>query len=120
MLWRACVTVNRAGTLWWVSILKGRCRLARSRACQPADLGLGSVLFEFCINNESIWLPRRARSRSPDGDQPFSSFFSSLKNRQSVPWAMILLGPLLMSPASCKRSDQKRTVSVGSISRHRL
>src|SRR5215469_2318586 len=51
---------------------------------------------------------------------PFSSFFNSLKKRQSVPWVMILLGPLLISPASCRRSDQKRTVSVGSISRHRL
>src|SRR5581483_9970221 len=53
-------------------------------------------------------------------DHPFSSLFSSLKKRQSVPWATILLGPLLMSPASCRRSDQKRTVSVGSNSRHRL
>src|SRR5262245_32922722 len=34
---------------------------------------------------------------------PFSSFFSSLRNRQSVPWAMSLLGFVLISPASCRR-----------------
>ena len=34
---------------------------------------------------------------------PFSSLLSSLKKRQSVPWAMIFCGVLLMIPASCKR-----------------
>ena len=36
--------------------------------------------------------------------QPFSSRFSSFRNRQSVPWAMIFCGLDLMSPASWRRS----------------
>jgi len=35
---------------------------------------------------------------------PFSSLFNSLKKRQSVPWAMIFWGVLLIIPASCRRS----------------
>src|SRR5215467_12247786 len=35
---------------------------------------------------------------------PFSSFFSSLTKRQSVPWAMIFFGSLLISPNSRSRS----------------
>jgi hypothetical protein len=34
---------------------------------------------------------------------PFNSFFSALKKRQSVPWAMIFCGVLLIIPASCRR-----------------
>src|SRR5262249_46668216 len=34
---------------------------------------------------------------------PFSSFFSSLKKRQSVPWARIFCGLLLIIPTSCRR-----------------
>jgi len=34
---------------------------------------------------------------------PFNSFFSSLKNRQSVPSAMIFAGFDLIIPASCRR-----------------
>jgi hypothetical protein len=34
---------------------------------------------------------------------PFSSFLSSLKKRQSVPWAMIFWGMLLIIPASWRR-----------------
>ena len=49
---------------------------------------------------------------------PFSSFFSSLRKRQSVPWAMICFGVALMSPASCIRRAKKRTVSSASYSRH--
>jgi hypothetical protein len=33
---------------------------------------------------------------------PFSSFFSSLINRQSAPWAMSLLGLVLIIPISCR------------------
>ena len=36
--------------------------------------------------------------------QPFSSFFSSFRNRQSVPWAMIFWGLALIMPASRRRS----------------
>jgi len=36
--------------------------------------------------------------------QPFSSFFSSLRKRQSVPWAMIFCGLDLIRPASLRRS----------------
>src|SRR5262245_37730495 len=35
---------------------------------------------------------------------PFNSFLSSLKKRQSVPWARIFCGLLLIIPASCRRS----------------
>jgi hypothetical protein len=34
---------------------------------------------------------------------PFNSFFSALRKRQSVPWAMIFWGLLLIIPASCRR-----------------
>ena len=40
----------------------------------------------------------------PPSDHPFSSFFSSLRKRQSVPWAMIFFGLDLINPASCRRS----------------
>ena len=33
----------------------------------------------------------------------FNSFFSSFRKRQSVPWAMIFWGLLLIIPASCRR-----------------
>src|SRR5262249_15799202 len=51
---------------------------------------------------------------------PFNSFFSSLKKRQSVPWAMSFCGVDLMSPTSCRRRAKKRTVSSASYSRHWL
>jgi hypothetical protein len=35
---------------------------------------------------------------------PFSSFFSAVRNRQSVPWAIIFCGLLLSIPTSCRRS----------------
>jgi hypothetical protein len=34
---------------------------------------------------------------------PFNSFFSSLKKRQSVCWAMSFWGVDLIKPASCRR-----------------
>jgi len=34
---------------------------------------------------------------------PFNSFFSALRKRQLVPWAMIFWGLLLIIPASCRR-----------------
>jgi hypothetical protein len=34
---------------------------------------------------------------------PFSSFFNSLRKRQSVPWAMSFWGLDLIIPASCRR-----------------
>jgi len=34
---------------------------------------------------------------------PFNSFFSALKKRQSVPWAMIFCGLFLIMPTSCRR-----------------
>ena len=43
-----------------------------------------------------------------------SSFFSSLRNRQSVPWAISFCGVDLTIPASCSRTAWKRTVSSGS------
>ena len=33
----------------------------------------------------------------------FNSFFNSVRKRQSVPWAMIFWGVLLIMPASCNR-----------------
>ena len=52
--------------------------------------------------------------------QPFNSRLSSLRNRQSVASAMILLGFDLIMPASRSRSAQNRIVSSGSYSRHLL
>src|SRR5262245_36334089 len=51
--------------------------------------------------------------------QLLSCCFSSLKKRQSVPCAMILLGLDLMMPASRRRKAQNRIVSSDSYSRHR-
>jgi hypothetical protein len=51
---------------------------------------------------------------------PFSSFFSSLKKRQSVAWAMSFCGLLLIIPASWRRRAKKRIASSGSYSRHTL
>ena len=34
---------------------------------------------------------------------PFHSFFTSLRKRQSVPWAMSFCGLLLIMPAACRR-----------------
>src|SRR5262249_42033461 len=58
-----------------------------------------------------------ANADAPHG-QPFSSFLSSLKSRQSVPWARIFWGSLLITRISRSRSDWKRTASPGSSSRH--
>src|SRR5215467_7177142 len=63
----------------------------------------------------------RHRPRRPNAEgcpHAFSSFLSSSRKRQSVPWAMIFCGLDLIIPASCKRSARKRTVSSGSSSRH--
>ncbi len=49
---------------------------------------------------------------------PFSSFFSSLRMRQSVPLAMICWGVDLIMPASRRRRAKKRTVFSGSSIRH--
>jgi hypothetical protein len=63
----------------------------------------------------SVWdLARRSRHRSEQlvplsllhrclPRYPFSSFFSALRKRQSVPWAMIFWGLLLIIPISCRR-----------------
>src|SRR5436309_2880031 len=40
---------------------------------------------------------------TPGARHPFSSFFSSMNERQSVPWAMILLGLFLIIRASGRR-----------------
>jgi hypothetical protein len=45
-----------------------------------------------------------AAPAAPDGcGYPFNSFLSSLKKRQSVPWAIIFWGVLLIKPISCRR-----------------
>jgi hypothetical protein len=49
----------------------------------------------------------------------FSSRFSSLTNRQSIPSAMIFWGLDLIIPASCMRRAKSRIVSAESYSRHR-
>jgi len=43
-------------------------------------------------------------SASSDPCYPFSSFFNSLRKRQSVPWARIFCGLDLIIPPSCRRS----------------
>ena len=50
-----------------------------------------------------IWVGRPMNRNKNTHDQPFSSRLSSLKKRQSVPWAMILLGADLIMPASRSR-----------------
>ena len=47
----------------------------------------------------------------------FNSRLTSLRNRQSVPFAMISLGLDLTIPASCSRSEKNLIVSSGSKSR---
>ena len=44
------------------------------------------------------------RTRHASMGYPFSSFFSSSTKRQSVPWAMIFFGSLLITPTSWSRS----------------
>ncbi len=44
--------------------------------------------------------PRDTAQEVTPGDHPFNSFFSSLRNRQSVPCAMIFCGLDLIMPAS--------------------
>jgi len=63
---------------------------------------------------------RRRLEKLAPRDHPFSSFFSSLRKRQSVPWAMIFCGLLVIIPISWRRRAKKRTVASGSYSRHRL
>jgi len=46
-------------------------------------------------------VPRQAPASGP---YPFNSCFSSLKKRQSVPWAMSFFGEFLIMPVSCRRS----------------
>jgi hypothetical protein len=48
--------------------------------------------------------PSHTTSSEAAGHQAFSSFFSSFRNRQSVPWAMIFCGVALIMPTSCSRS----------------
>jgi len=52
----------------------------------------------------SLCASSRLMRRSKHRGQLFSSRFNSLKKRQSVPSAMILLGVDLIMPASCNRS----------------
>jgi len=42
---------------------------------------------------------------------PFSSFLSSLRKRQSVPWAMIFCGLDLIIPAPCRAENA--TIGLG-------
>ncbi len=46
---------------------------------------------------------RRQGGLCADPRYPFNSFFSSWRNRQSVPWAMIFCGLDLIMPASWRR-----------------
>src|SRR5215467_115740 len=82
--------------------------------------------FRWRLRERRPGLSRRTADRDPYRRGPkeltpphaFSSFLSSLRKRQSVPWAMIFCGLDLIIPASCRRSARKRTVSSGSSSRH--
>jgi hypothetical protein len=58
--------------------------------------------------------------RRPKSPYPLSSFLSSLKKRQSVPWVMIFCGVDLIIPASLRRKAKKRMVSSGLNSRQRV
>src|SRR4029450_13049016 len=109
-------------------------RKSASETCAPscevnANAGEGAILGEpFLLGGVVGSIMRwRRRHRRHHGEcknehrphaQLFSSCFSSLKNRQSVPCAMILLGLDLMMPASRRRKAQNRTVSSDSYSRH--
>jgi hypothetical protein len=48
---------------------------------------------------------QKSKIENPECSHAFSSFFSSLKNRQSVPCAMIFCGLDLIMPASLRRSE---------------
>ena len=50
----------------------------------------------------------------------FSSFFSSFKNRQSVPCAISLFGSLLIIPLSWSRTPKNRRLSSTLYVRQRL
>jgi hypothetical protein len=54
-----------------------------------------------CTSTPAGWRATRSRRRS---GYPFSSRFSSLRKRQSTPWAMSFFGVLLIMPVSCRRS----------------
>ena len=55
--------------------------------------------------------PRDTAQEVAPGDHPFSSFFSSFRKRQSVPWAMIFCG---------RRLDHPGLVQAQGIEAHRV
>ena len=60
--------------------------------------GLGTLAIGVhAINRQNITIKN-------DSHYPFSSFFSSFRKRQFVPWAMIFCGLDFSIPTSCKRS----------------
>jgi len=48
--------------------------------------------------------PRKPNARGGVAAYPFSSRLTSFRKRQSVPWASIFWGLLLIIPTSCRRS----------------
>jgi hypothetical protein len=94
-----------------------------ARACTHKIAVGGSDLLNACfgplcgLKSDISRGPKSGREQPQTNDansQPFSSRFSSLKKRQSVPCAMILLGADLIIPASRSRREKKRIVSSGS------
>lgn len=72
---------------------RGRLRASPRRRVEVAVRAAGAVGFGYS-----------PPSAAHQARYPFNSFFSSLRKRQSVPWAMIFCGVALIIPASWSRS----------------
>jgi len=65
------------------------------------------LLIDLLSVSVRIFVPNPKSKSGPADENPksayaFNSFFSSRKNRQSVPWAMSFLGLVLIIPMSCR------------------
>jgi len=78
---------------------------------------IGTATFSSPMECEAKWGGDRPKGGGGATAQIPSSFLTSFRNRQSVPFAMIWSGDDLIMPSSRSRSAQKRTESSTSYSR---
>ncbi len=71
----------------------------------PSFSGRGPAFSPLALEDATSLSPLPLGEGQGEGSRayPFNSFFSSLRNRQSVPWAMSFCGLVLIIPASCRR-----------------
>ncbi len=79
---------------WSLPVRRTLALSGRGEHREPRSAGARSYGPDRFASEPGSWL---------DSRYPFSSFFSSLKKRQSVPFAMIFCGVDLIIPASWRR-----------------